>query len=125
MCGFLWCQGNMKRGKAKVAWEDVCIPKNESGLGWSDVVDWLLPIAKRNNVISIFGRMIVAAMSYFVWQERNNRVHRNGERKPEQLSKIVVDMVRLKLALIRFKKKVRIEQMRRTWKISSIISDGC
>nr|GEW11985.1 hypothetical protein [Tanacetum cinerariifolium] len=78
----------------------------------------------RNNAISIFGRLIVAATSYFVWQERNNRVHGNGERQPEQLSKIVVNMVRLKLASIRFKKKVRAEQMRRTWKILSIISDG-
>nr|GEX46926.1 hypothetical protein [Tanacetum cinerariifolium] len=31
--GFLWCQGEMKRGKAKVAWEVVCFPKKEGGLG--------------------------------------------------------------------------------------------
>ncbi|GJY65054.1 ribonuclease H-like domain-containing protein [Tanacetum coccineum] len=30
MRGFLWCQGEMKKGKAKVAWEVVCLPKNES-----------------------------------------------------------------------------------------------
>nr|GEU98544.1 reverse transcriptase domain, reverse transcriptase zinc-binding domain protein [Tanacetum cinerariifolium] len=33
MRGFLWCHGNMRRGMAKVAWEDVCPPKNERGLG--------------------------------------------------------------------------------------------
>ncbi|GKA92513.1 putative RNA-directed DNA polymerase [Tanacetum coccineum] len=33
MRGFLWCQGEMKRGKAKVAWEVVCLPKKEGGLG--------------------------------------------------------------------------------------------
>ncbi|GJX13352.1 hypothetical protein Tco_0205110 [Tanacetum coccineum] len=33
MRGFLWCQGIMKRGKAKVAWEVVCLPKKEGGLG--------------------------------------------------------------------------------------------
>ncbi|GKB90274.1 hypothetical protein Tco_0962546 [Tanacetum coccineum] len=27
MRGFLWCQGDMKKGKAKVAWELVCKPK--------------------------------------------------------------------------------------------------
>ncbi|GKC76205.1 putative reverse transcriptase domain, reverse transcriptase zinc-binding domain protein, partial [Tanacetum coccineum] len=33
MHGFLWCQGNMRRGKAKVAWEAICLPKHEGGLG--------------------------------------------------------------------------------------------
>nr|GEU30804.1 hypothetical protein [Tanacetum cinerariifolium] len=33
MRGFLWCQGNMRRGKAKVAWEVVFLPKDEGGLG--------------------------------------------------------------------------------------------
>ncbi|GJX87099.1 hypothetical protein Tco_0339113 [Tanacetum coccineum] len=33
MRGFLWCQGPMKRGKAKVSWESVCLPKIEGGLG--------------------------------------------------------------------------------------------
>ncbi|GKA32676.1 hypothetical protein Tco_0719043 [Tanacetum coccineum] len=31
--GFLWCNGEFKRGKAKVAWEDICLPKREGGLG--------------------------------------------------------------------------------------------
>ncbi|GJR93536.1 hypothetical protein Tco_0265710 [Tanacetum coccineum] len=33
MRGFLWCQGGLSRGKAKVAWEVVCLPKKEGGLG--------------------------------------------------------------------------------------------
>ncbi|GJZ05760.1 hypothetical protein Tco_0539553 [Tanacetum coccineum] len=33
MRGFLWCNGELKRGKAKVAWDDICLPKKESGLG--------------------------------------------------------------------------------------------
>ncbi|GJZ72126.1 putative reverse transcriptase domain, reverse transcriptase zinc-binding domain protein [Tanacetum coccineum] len=31
--GFLWCNGELKRGKAKVAWNDICLPKSEGGLG--------------------------------------------------------------------------------------------
>ncbi|XP_071688671.1 uncharacterized protein [Rutidosis leptorrhynchoides] len=30
--GFLWCKGEMKRGKAKVKWGVVCLPKIEGGL---------------------------------------------------------------------------------------------
>nr|GEX94955.1 hypothetical protein [Tanacetum cinerariifolium] len=33
MRGFLWCQGKMRKGKSKVAWEVVCLPKKEGGLG--------------------------------------------------------------------------------------------
>ncbi|GJR77101.1 hypothetical protein Tco_0089466 [Tanacetum coccineum] len=33
MRGFLWCQGSMRRGKAKVAWDVVCLRKDEGGLG--------------------------------------------------------------------------------------------
>ncbi|GKD35033.1 hypothetical protein Tco_1250542 [Tanacetum coccineum] len=33
MRGFLWCNGGMSRGKSKVAWEVVCLPKDEGGLG--------------------------------------------------------------------------------------------
>ncbi|GJR80293.1 putative RNA-directed DNA polymerase [Tanacetum coccineum] len=33
ICGFLWCNGEYKRGRAKVAWEDICLPKREGGLG--------------------------------------------------------------------------------------------
>ncbi|XP_071697482.1 uncharacterized protein [Rutidosis leptorrhynchoides] len=40
MRGFLWCQGNFKKGKAKVKWEDVCIPKIEGGLGIKRLKVW-------------------------------------------------------------------------------------
>ncbi|GKA65583.1 hypothetical protein Tco_0765290, partial [Tanacetum coccineum] len=33
MRGFLWFQGEMTKGRAKVAWEVVCLPKREGGLG--------------------------------------------------------------------------------------------
>ncbi|GJX28155.1 hypothetical protein Tco_0236234 [Tanacetum coccineum] len=33
MRGFIWCQGDMKKGKAKVVWEVVCLLKDEGGLG--------------------------------------------------------------------------------------------
>nr|GEV90679.1 hypothetical protein [Tanacetum cinerariifolium] len=33
MRGFLWSQDNTSRGKVKVAWDVVCIPKQEGGIG--------------------------------------------------------------------------------------------
>ncbi|GJX55826.1 reverse transcriptase domain, reverse transcriptase zinc-binding domain protein [Tanacetum coccineum] len=55
----------------------------------------------------------------------NNRVHGKCERNPEQLTKVIGDMVRLKLAFIPFKNKARVDNMRKTWRIASIqIEDG-
>ena len=85
---------------------------------------WILPIAKQNKVTTIVGHLIMAASSYFVWQERNNRLHGKGDRHPNQVSKIVIDTVRLKLATIQFKKSVKVEHMRRIWKITSNDVDG-
>ncbi|GJU38853.1 putative RNA-directed DNA polymerase [Tanacetum coccineum] len=33
ICGFIWCNSDLKRGKAKVAWNVICLPKSEGGLG--------------------------------------------------------------------------------------------
>ncbi|GJS84398.1 putative RNA-directed DNA polymerase [Tanacetum coccineum] len=33
LSGFLWCNGAYKRGKAKVAWDIICLPTREGGLG--------------------------------------------------------------------------------------------
>nr|GEX52239.1 hypothetical protein [Tanacetum cinerariifolium] len=45
MRGFLWCQKGVSKGKAKVSWEVVCLPKDEGGLAlrryslsWNHVV---------------------------------------------------------------------------------------
>ncbi|GJU63648.1 putative reverse transcriptase domain, reverse transcriptase zinc-binding domain protein [Tanacetum coccineum] len=46
MRGFLWCQGEMKKGKAKVAWEVAYLPKREGGLGIRrlETLLWEIPI---------------------------------------------------------------------------------
>nr|GEY08122.1 RNA-directed DNA polymerase, eukaryota, reverse transcriptase zinc-binding domain protein [Tanacetum cinerariifolium] len=38
--GFLWCQGPLTNGKAKVAWKVVCLPKDQGGLGIKSLKKW-------------------------------------------------------------------------------------
>ena len=35
--GFLWCQGEITKGKAKISWEQICKPKDHGGLGIKDL----------------------------------------------------------------------------------------
>ncbi|GJU68020.1 RNA-directed DNA polymerase, eukaryota, reverse transcriptase zinc-binding domain protein [Tanacetum coccineum] len=52
--GFIWCNGEYKRGKVKVAWEDICLPKKEGGLGLRslDVFNLALMSAHIWNIVS-------------------------------------------------------------------------
>ncbi|GKB49924.1 RNA-directed DNA polymerase, eukaryota, reverse transcriptase zinc-binding domain protein [Tanacetum coccineum] len=38
--GFLWCQGELTKGKAKVSWEKVYKPKEQGGLGIKNLQVW-------------------------------------------------------------------------------------
>ncbi|GJW28226.1 putative gag-pol polyprotein [Tanacetum coccineum] len=40
MRGFIWCQREMKKGKAKVTWDSMCMPKHVGGLGISRIDDF-------------------------------------------------------------------------------------
>ncbi|GJU52788.1 uncharacterized protein Tco_1226502 [Tanacetum coccineum] len=81
----------------------------------SDIMRWILPIARKNNVICIVGRLIIAASSYYIWQERNNMLHMNCSRSVEQLASAILDMVRLKLGTIKFKRNARVAKLKTTW----------
>ncbi|GJW18232.1 RNA-directed DNA polymerase, eukaryota, reverse transcriptase zinc-binding domain protein [Tanacetum coccineum] len=38
--GFLWCHGDLTRGKAKIAWKTLCKPKCQGGLGFKELGMW-------------------------------------------------------------------------------------
>lgn len=38
--GFLWCKGELEKGKAKIAWKEVCKPKSQGGLGLRLLREW-------------------------------------------------------------------------------------
>ncbi|GKB25453.1 putative reverse transcriptase domain-containing protein [Tanacetum coccineum] len=79
----------------KLVWSTYSIPRHAIHM-------WLVMRKSKNNVDSIVGRLIVAASSYFIWQERNNRIHGKGDRRPELVTQIMVYIRRLKLASFHF-----------------------
>ncbi|GJZ79310.1 hypothetical protein Tco_0644147 [Tanacetum coccineum] len=58
--GFLCCKGEIKRGKAKVAWKFVCSPKGQGGLGLRDFGTW-------NKVLLIKNLWNIAAGKNTLW----------------------------------------------------------
>lgn len=46
--GFLWCGGDLQKGKAKVKWKDVCRPKMEGGLGLKCLRAWNVALVSKH-----------------------------------------------------------------------------
>ncbi|XP_071740808.1 uncharacterized protein [Rutidosis leptorrhynchoides] len=69
---FLWSQSDNCRGKAKVAWKDVCIPKNQGGLGLKSLKEW-------NVVLVIKNLWRILTQKDSLWGKWVNVVKLNGE----------------------------------------------
>ncbi|GJZ24924.1 hypothetical protein Tco_0562383 [Tanacetum coccineum] len=65
-------------------------------------------MANKRTARSIFGKLILAASSYFVWLERNNRLFKNVKRTPEELRDVIMVTVRLKLLSFKFKNSAKV-----------------
>ncbi|GKA15090.1 hypothetical protein Tco_0694837 [Tanacetum coccineum] len=228
MRGFLWNPSNVKKGRSKVTWEVVCLPKNEGGLGirrlevfnsalmiahiwkllslkeslwvkwiheyklkgrsfwdipfrgnmswgwrkilqlrpaicefiWCKIGDgaatylwydkWceLGSLSKlitsrdmcraglthnsqkfgigckgggRRLMLSIVAKLVVAALTYYIWQERNWRLFKKGKRNPNQICECIRASVRFKLMSCKFKKSRSGVRMARLWELPEAI----
>lgn len=68
-------------------WNEIRVLANMHDVNgsWKEIVDFLQPIAKRNAIWSIIGRLVFSATSYYIWQERNNSVFKKPSRSSNQL----------------------------------------
>ncbi|GJX43139.1 putative reverse transcriptase domain-containing protein, partial [Tanacetum coccineum] len=89
-----------------------------------DIIAHLQPIAHKRTARSIIGKLILAATSYFVWIERNNRLFKRSKRTPEDLKDAIMITVRLKLLSFRFKNKATVHDLLDHWKMPKAFRVG-
>ncbi|GKC04454.1 homeodomain-like protein [Tanacetum coccineum] len=82
-----------------------------------DIVDFLQPSASHHTAEGTIGILLLAASSYFIWSERNNRTFKQIKRSPEDIRDIIMVTVRLKLITIKFKNTLKVNQLLSTWKM--------
>ncbi|GJX63561.1 hypothetical protein Tco_0296461 [Tanacetum coccineum] len=58
--GFLWCKGELRRGKAKLSWKTVCSPKSQGGRGLRSLDTW-------NEALLIKNLWNIAAKKNSLW----------------------------------------------------------
>ncbi|XP_022042313.1 uncharacterized protein LOC110944979 [Helianthus annuus] len=64
---------------------------------WDSIMTWFSQHRSSKSPEVLVGKMVVAASTYFIWQERNNRLFTPNQRKAALLADIVLHTVRMKL----------------------------
>ncbi|GJW83345.1 putative reverse transcriptase domain-containing protein [Tanacetum coccineum] len=82
-----------------------------------DIVATLQAMGKARTARSIFGRLILAATTYFIWNERNNRMFNKINRKPEDIRDMIMVTVRLKILTFKFKNTSNVKRLLQRWKM--------
>lgn len=126
LCCWLWQKAVdshdhlfFQRDYSKQVWYGL---RNKGGMGdvpgiWDDIMDMLIPRARSKAVFSVIGRLLVAVVAYFIWQERNNRFFNNQLRPPKQPVEGICSTVWLKLHSFKFKRTRNVMDALRLWKI--------
>ena len=83
-----------------------------------DITHTLIVSVKSRSVRSVVSKLLFAAASYFIWQERNNRIFKKMRRTEAQVEDIIKSTVRLKLLTCRFKKTANVIDLVHVWKFS-------
>ncbi|GKD79976.1 reverse transcriptase domain, reverse transcriptase zinc-binding domain protein, partial [Tanacetum coccineum] len=86
-----------------------------------DVISDLMPIASRRTSKSVVAKLVVAASTYYIWQERNWRLFNKGKRSLDQVYDCIKSSVRLKLLSCRFKKSKSGDKVARLWDLLEAI----
>nr|GEW57449.1 hypothetical protein [Tanacetum cinerariifolium] len=71
---------------------------------YMDIVEYLIPFAKRRSCKSVIAKLVLSASAYYLWQERNARIFSNQKRTVAQIMDVIKTSVRLKLLSCSFKK---------------------
>lgn len=84
---------------------------------WVDIISYLQDRTSRNSVWSNIERILVGAVAYFIWHERNLRMFKRGSRSVDQVFKIVYEVVRLKIMSFKLKINFRTIAALKTWNV--------
>jgi len=67
------------------------------GSSWNDIATWMVQRNNSNSAKTMIGKLLVAAMAYYIWQERNKRFFSNKSRSVEVIADLIASSVRLKM----------------------------
>ncbi|GJS50336.1 reverse transcriptase zinc-binding domain-containing protein [Tanacetum coccineum] len=91
-----------------------------SNYNWNGIVADMSRKFNGNSINSIVRRLCFAASVYLVWQERNSRIFRDEARSTEELFKILIDVVRMRLLSLKVKRSTAVLRIQERWNVITI-----
>ncbi|KAJ0907226.1 putative reverse transcriptase zinc-binding domain-containing protein [Helianthus annuus] len=96
--------------------------RNKGGMGnvgsdWDSIVNWMAGRSCSKSAANYISRLVLAAATYFIWQERNARLFKNQTRPPDVLCDTILHTVRYKLMGVKLKDTVKVRELLRAWEI--------
>ncbi|GJX24645.1 reverse transcriptase zinc-binding domain-containing protein [Tanacetum coccineum] len=71
---------------------------------FNQILVHIIPFSKRRSPKSVIAKLVLAATTYYIWQERNWRMFKGKKRSVQQVCDCIFMNVRLKLLSCRFKR---------------------
>nr|XP_043611996.1 uncharacterized protein LOC122583648 [Erigeron canadensis] len=101
-----------------IVWSDVCgfTGNQPVHVDWESILVAIISESNKKTIDILVMKLIFAATSNFIWQERNARLFRQEKRPAHKLTEIKIATVRMKLISMKFKKNNRVLKHLETWK---------
>lgn len=77
-------------------------------MSWDDLIHIAAIVWKNKSISATINKLILGALVYFIWQERNWRLFQNKRRSPAQLVTAIEDNIHLKIMGLRLRDNSRV-----------------
>ncbi|XP_022039947.1 uncharacterized protein LOC118486663 [Helianthus annuus] len=84
---------------------------------WESLLGWVDQHSSSKKADYVICKLLIAASSYYIWQERNNRMFKNHKRTVAQVIVVIKNSVRLRLMGFRFRVDSTKKRIFKLWKI--------
>ncbi|GJY36083.1 NIN-like protein [Tanacetum coccineum] len=84
---------------------------------WRNSVEELQRLPNNNNIWSIVRRLMFGVVVYYIWQERNNRIFREGKRDEKILVQTIKEIIQLKIVGFEVKDSKAVREVEARWNV--------
>ena len=103
---------------SNVVWQEVQnLLDRRFSSNWMNIIEEISVMTANSNIWSILRRIVIGAVVYYVWQERNNRMFDKGSRTEDELVKNIVETVKMRMMSFHVKDSRTVLEVERKWKV--------